>query len=147
MKSEANSVEEYLEKLSPERREALAEVRRVIQENLPEGFEEEMNWGMICYQVPLATFSDTYNKQPLMYAALASQKNHMAVYLSCIYSDGRRREWFEDAYRATGKRIDMGKSCVRFRKLEDLPVDLIGQVIGRTSLEEFLEVYRKAKKR
>lgn len=147
MKSEANSVEEYLEKLSPERREALAEVRRVIQENLPEGFEEEMNWGMICYQVPLATFPDTYNKQPLMYAALASQKNHMAVYLSCIYSDGRRREWFEDAYRATGKRIDMGKSCVRFRKLEDLPVDLIGRAIGKTSLEEFLEVYRKAKKR
>ena len=106
-----------------------------------------MNWGMICYQVPLKTFPDTYNKQPLMYAALASQKNHMAVYLSCIYSDSKQCDWFENAYKATGKRLDMGKSCVRFSKLEDLPLELIGEAISRVGLKEFLSHYEGAKKR
>ena len=78
-----------------------------------------MNWGMISYEVPLSTCPDTYNGQPLMYAALASQKRHMAVYLTGIYLDEAEREAFEEAYRATGKRFDVGRSCVRFRSLED----------------------------
>ncbi len=86
MKSNATTIDEYLSTLPPERAEQIATVREVILQNLPEGYEESMNWGMICYQVPLTTYPDTYNKQPLMYAALASQKNHMAVYLSGIYT-------------------------------------------------------------
>jgi hypothetical protein len=107
---------------------------------------------MIAYQVPLETYPDTYNGEPLMYAALASQKNHMAVYLTGIYMEDEKRATFEEAYRATGKRFDVGKSCVRFRKLEDLPLDLIGETIASTSVDDFVarvrqaETVRKAKK-
>ena len=147
MRSKAATVKEYQDELPEGRRKALSKVRSAIRKNLPKGFEEVMNWGMICYQVPLKTFPDTYNKQPLMYAALASQKNHMAVYLSCIYADSKQRDWFENAYKATGKRLDMGKSCVRFRKLEDLPLELIGDAVSRVDLKEFLSHYKEAKKR
>ena len=98
-----------------------------------------MNWGMITYQVPLEVYPDTYNKQPAMYAALASQKNHMAVYLTGIYMDEEARQEFETAYRATGKRFDVGKSCVRFKKLDDLPLPLIGDSIASIGMEEFVE--------
>ena len=98
-------------------------VREVILKHLPVGYEEAINWGMITYQVPLETYPDTYNKKPLMYAALASQKHHMAIYLTGIYMDPDSKQSFEDTYRATGKRYDVGKSCVRFRKLDDLPLE------------------------
>ena len=138
MRSEATSVDEYLAELPEERRVALETVRDTILANLPDGYEEAMNWGMITYQVPLETFPDTYNGEPLMYAALASQKNHMAVYLTSVYALPGRAEEFEAAYRATGKRYDMGKSCVRFRKLDDLPLDLIGRTIAAVDLETFV---------
>ena len=126
MRSDAQTVEAYLAELPDDRRAAISAVREVILENLPDGYEESMNWGMIAYEVPLSTYPDTYNGQPLSYAALASQKNHMAVYLSGIYMDEDAREKFERDYRATGKRFDVGKSCVRFRKLDDLPLPVIG---------------------
>ena len=136
MQSAAKTVHEYLDDLPPERREAIESVRDVILDNLPEGFEEAMNWGMITYQVPLSRYPDTYNKQPLMLAALASQKNHMAVYLTGVYADEGSRERFADAYKETGKRLDMGKSCVRFRRLDDLPVELIGEAIAEYSVDD-----------
>jgi uncharacterized protein YdhG (YjbR/CyaY superfamily) len=138
MRSEATTVEEYLAELPADRREAISAVRDVIVENLPEGYRETMNWGMIAYEVPLEVFPDTYNGQPLLYAALASQKNHMAVYLTGIYMSEADGEEFEAAYRATGKRFDVGKSCVRFRGLEHLPLDLIGEWIGRIPIQEFI---------
>ena len=104
MQSEANTVEEYLAELPDERREMVETVRQVILENLPDGYEEAMNWGMITYQVPLETYPDTYNGKPLMYAALASQKNHVSLYLTGIYMDEEARETFKAAYKATGKR-------------------------------------------
>jgi uncharacterized protein YdhG (YjbR/CyaY superfamily) len=110
MRSDAKTVEEYLAELPEDRREAISKVRELILENLPDGYEESMNWGMIAYEVPLSTYPDTYNGQPLAYAALASQKNHMAVYLTGIYMDDEAREKFEADYRATGKRFDAGKS-------------------------------------
>ena len=139
MRSEAETVKAYLAELPAERREAIAEVRAVILKNLPEGYEEAMNWGMISYQVPLEVYPDTYNKQPLLYAALASQKNHMAVYLIGIYMDEDALAAFEAEYAATGKRYDVGKSCVRFRNLEDLPLELIGKAIARMEVQEFVE--------
>ena len=139
MKSEALTVEEYLAELPLDRRQTIDQVRQIILDNLPEGYEEEMNWGMITYQVPLDVYPNTYNKQPLMYAALANQKNHMAVYLTGIYMDEKLNQDFEDKYRATGKRYDVGKSCVRFRKLEDLPLELIGESIRSITLEEFIQ--------
>jgi uncharacterized protein YdhG (YjbR/CyaY superfamily) len=139
MHSNAETVDEYLAELPETRRQAVEEVRRVILENLPDGYEEVMNWGMITYQVPLETYPDTYNKKPLMYAALASQKNHMSVYLTSIYMDEEAADSFEVAYRATGKRYDVGKSCVRFRKLDDLPLELIGDRIASLSVDEFVK--------
>jgi len=144
MHSEASTVQGYLAELPTDRRESIERVRRVVLENLPEGFEEAMNWGMITYQVPLARYPDTYNKQPLVYAALASQKNHMAVYLSGIYTSEAAREGFEAAYKATGKRFDVGKSCVRFKKLDDLPLDLIGKTIASMGVEDLIAVTEQA---
>ena len=144
MKSTAPTVEAYLAELSPERRTAIDTVRETILTHLPPGYEEVMNWGMIAYEVPLSVYPNTYNGQPLMYAALASQKNHMAVYLTGIYTTEEARNKFEAAYRATGKRFDAGKSCVRFRKLDDLPLDLIGRSIASTDPDSFIAGYEQA---
>lgn len=145
MRSDASTVDEYLAELPDARREAIGAVRQVILKNLPEGYEEVVNWGMITYQVPLETYPDTYNKKPLMYAALASQKNHMAVYLTGIYMDDEMRQAFEKKYKATGKRYDVGKSCVRFKKLEDLPLDLIGESIASLEVAEFVKRVKAAR--
>ncbi len=145
MRSEAKTVEGYLAELPEDRREAISAVRRAIVENLPDGYEEAMNWGMIAYQVPLSVYPETYNQQPLMYAALASQKNHMAVYLSGIYTEQGRRADFEKAYTATGKRYDVGQSCVRFKALEHLPLEVIGEAIASLSVNAFIEQYEVAR--
>lgn len=147
MRSEADTVVEYLASLPEDRRSALETVRRTILDNLPEGYEETMNWGMITYEVPLAIYPDTYNGKPLMYAALASQKHHMAVYLTGVYSDDRTAEAFRRDYLATGKRLDMGKSCVRFRELDDLPLELIGRTIASVEVDEFVETQQRIRKR
>ena len=146
MRSEADTVDEYLATLPEERREAIETVRTEILANLPDGYEEAMNWGMISYQVPLDRYPDTYNGQPLMYAALANQKNHMAVYLTAVYADEQTRDTFLEAYRATGKKLDVGKSCVRFKKLDDLPVELIGKTIAETGVDRFVTEVESARK-
>jgi uncharacterized protein YdhG (YjbR/CyaY superfamily) len=145
MQSKAKTVAEYLSDLPDNRLEAIETVRDVILENLPEGFEEVMNWGMITYQVPLSRYPNTYNKKPLMMAALASQKNHMAVYLTGVYADPASRAKFTAAYKDTGKRMDMGQSCVRFRKLEDLPLELIGQAIAEYSVDDFVALNERVR--
>ena len=145
MQSRAETVEQYLAELDDERREAISAVRGVILESLPDGYEEAMQYGMISYIVPLSVLSDTYNGQPLMYAALASQKRHMSLYLTNVYGDEATEEWFRRRYEQSGRRLDMGKSCVRFRRLSDLPLDLVGEVIAKTSVAEFLEIYRASR--
>lgn len=145
MKSKATTVEQYLAELPEDRRHALSEVRSEILKRLPDGYVESIGFGMIVYIVPLAVYPDTYNKQPLMYAALASQKNHMAVYLSAIYASEEKRAEFEAAYAQSGKRYDCGKSCVRFRKLEDLPIDVIGDAVASMSMDEFVAIAKAAR--
>ncbi len=147
MHSDATTVDDYLEALPPERQEALRAVRETILAALPEGYDEVMRWGMITYEVPLEVEPDTYNGQPLMYAALASQKNHMAVYLTGIYTDDEAREAFEQRYRASGKRYDVGKSCVRFRSLEDLPLDVISDAVARHDVADFVDFVRTNRRR
>ncbi len=122
--SKAATVDEYLAELPEERREAIATVRRFILDHLPEGYVEGMNWGMIVYEIPLERYPDTYNKQPLGLVALASQKNYMSLYL--LGDDEFRRRWEE-----TGKKLDMGKTCIRFRKVDDLALDVIGDTLVR----------------
>jgi len=143
--SKAETVEDYLAELPDDRRDAIAEVRDVILENLPVGYVETMTWGMISYEVPLERYPDTYNDKPLGFAALASQKNHMAVYLTSVYADDESAQSFRDAYQATGKKLDMGKSCVRFRSIDQLPLDLIGEVIAATSVDELIDIYEASR--
>jgi hypothetical protein len=147
MRSDATTVEDYLAELPADRLEAIEAVREVILANLPPGYEESMNWGMISYQVPLERYPDTYNGQPLMLAALASQKQYMTVYLTGVYADQESRERFLDAYRATGKRLDIGQSCVRFRSLDDLPVELIGEAIAEFEVDEFIALQERVRRR
>ncbi len=152
MQSDALTVSEYLASLPDDRKKAMAAVRKVIRANLPKGIVESMNWGMIVYEVPLKTYPDTYNGQPLAYAGLASQKNYMSVYLMGLYGSEALRAEFESAYKATGKRMDVGKSCVRFRGLDDLPLEVVGDAIGALTLDQFLALHddasslRKSKK-
>ncbi len=143
--SAASTVAEYLAELPEDRRAVIAKVRAIIRKHLPKGYEEVMNFGMINYQVPLKTFPDTYNKQPLCYAGLAAQKNNYAVYLLAVYGDQTLEAWWRAAYKASGKKLDMGKSCVRFKRLEDLPLEVLGECIAKVPLERFLERYAAVK--
>jgi hypothetical protein len=144
MKSDATTVKDYLASLPEDRRKALSAVRAVIRKNLPAGIVETMNWGMIAYEIPLRRYPDTYNGQPLMYAALGSQKNYMSVYLTAVYGSEKLREKFEDAYRASGKKLDMGKSCVRFTTIDALPLDVIGEAIGSCTVDQFISTFEEA---
>jgi hypothetical protein len=144
--SDATTVEQYLAELPDARRAAISAVRDVILANLPAGYEETMRWGMISYEIPLARYPDTYNDQPLSYAGLASQKRHLAVYLNSIYADDDdEATWFTAAYKATGKKLDMGKSCVRFKRLDDLPLELVGETIARTSVDDYITRYEASR--
>ncbi len=143
MQSKADTVKQYLNELPNDRKKAISIVRQTILENLPYGYDEVINWGMITYEVPLETYPNTYNGKPLMYAALASQKNHMAVYLMGCYMVPEIRNEFEKAYNKSGKRFDAGKSCIRFKKIDDLPLDLLGKTIASMDVNEFIELVEK----
>jgi hypothetical protein len=138
----------YLKGLPPDRRAALEQLRAVIRENLPSGYEETFSFGMIAWQVPLARYPDTYNGKPLMYAALASQKHHMAVYLCHVSADPAARAAFEARWAKSGKKKpDMGKACVRFGKIEDLAIDAIAEAIAATTVDQYVAgAAKKAKK-
>lgn len=142
MQSDSGTVDAYLSELPDDRRAAIAAVRAVILEHLPPGFEEGMQYGMIGYHVPLERFPDTYNGQPLAAAALASQKRHMALYLMGVYGDEDSR--FREQWQAAGEKLDMGKSCVRFRRLDDVPLEVVGEAIARTSVEELIAAHEDA---
>jgi len=143
VKSTAKTVAEYLRGLPAARRTAIEAVRAVILKNLPDGFVESMQYGMIGYSVPLDRLPDTYNGQPWI-AGLASQKHYMSVYLMNIYSDPRILAWFQKEYRASGKRLDMGKSCVRFRRLDDLALELIGKAVARNSVRAAIAAHERS---
>ena len=147
VRSAAATVEEYVQELARDRREDIQAVRELVLDNLPPGYVETMNWGMITYEIPLDRYPDTYNGQPLMYAALASQKRYMSLYLMCVYSHQESRIWFEERFKASGKKLDMGKSCVRFRRVEDLPLDLIAETIAGTSVEDYIRFYEASRRR
>ena len=146
MKSNAKTVEEYLKGLPEDRRIAINAIRQVILANLPKGYEECISCGMIGYVVPHSLYPAGYHcdpKLPLPYANLASQKNHMALYLMSVYGDKPTEAWFRKAWQATGKKLDMGKSCVRFKKLEDVPLDVVGQVVARVPVEKYIDRIEK----
>lgn len=143
----ATSVAEYLQELPPDRRQVVGAVRDVVLRALPAGYAESFGWGMICYGVPLSTYPDTYNGQPLMCAALAAQKNHFALYLMCAYMDPALETALKNGFAAAGKRLDMGKSCLRFKRLDDLALDTIGEVIASVPPERLIEQYETSRQR
>ena len=145
MQSKATTVKQYLAELPEDRRVAISAIRDVILKNLDKDYEEGMQYGMIGYYVPHSVFPPGYHcdpRQPLPFAGLASQKNHLSVYLMTVYAENTTGErWFRDAWAKTGKKLDMGKCCVRFKKLEDAALDVIGEAIRRVPAARYVEYY------
>ena len=149
MQSQAKTVAEYLDSLPEDRRAAISKVRAVIRKNLPKGYAEQMQYGMIGYVVPHSLYPAGYHcdpKQPVPFAALASQKNHMALYLMALYQSPELLERLKEGFIAKGKKPDIGKSCIRFKKLEDLPLDIVGEMIALVPVAHYLERYESSRR-
>jgi hypothetical protein len=145
--SKATSVAAYLEELPADRRKEISVVRDVIRKNLPAGYEETMNFGMITYEIPLSRYPKTYNKKPLEYVALSAQKNYNAIYLMGVYGDAHREKKLRDAFTKEGKKLDMGKSCLRFKSAGDLALEAIGEIVAGTTVNEYIAKYEAARKK
>lgn len=154
MQSKASSVKEYLASLPDDRRAALCAVRDVVLKNLDKDYEEGMQYGMIGYYVPHRIYPAGYHcdaKQPLPYIGLASQKSHMSLYMQGLYiggadtigGDNENTRWFKAAWQKTGKKLDMGKACLRFKKLDDLALDVIGQAVHRIPARKYIAAYEE----
>jgi hypothetical protein len=144
MSPKPTTVKEYLDSLPEDRRKALSAIRTAIRKNLPKGYEEGIQYGMIGYYVPHSVYPAGYHtdpKQPVPFASIASQKNHMAIYLFCIYTSPQAKEDFIDAWKASGCKLDMGASCVRFKKLEDVPLEVLGSAIKNIPVKTFISTY------
>ncbi len=154
MQSKATTVEDYLRALPAGRRAAISAVRDVILKNLDPAYQEGMQYGMIGYFVPHSVYPKGYHadpRQPLPFAALGSQKNYMSLYLMCIYGGGddaspasRHARWFREEWAKTGKKLDMGKSCIRFKKADDLPLELIGEAVKRVTAASYIQACEAA---
>ena len=144
--SKAAAPEDYIAELPPERAALVSRLRDIVNANLPEGYVERMSWGMIGWEVPLETYPDTYNGQPLVFAGLAAQKNHTALYLNCIYASDARTERLKAAWAAAGKKLDMGKSCMRFKGADDVAEDALAEAIRSVPLDAFIAEYEASRK-
>ncbi|MFO0829108.1 MAG: DUF1801 domain-containing protein [Phycisphaerales bacterium] len=145
MHSKATTVDEYLRQLPPDRLAAIEAVRTAMRKHMDKDLEEGMQYGMIGYYVPHRVFAAGYHcdpKQPLPYAGLASQKGHMSLYLMCTYGNEELNAWFRDAWAKTGKKLDMGKACIRFKKLDDLALDVIAESLKRATVKKYLAHYQ-----
>jgi uncharacterized protein YdhG (YjbR/CyaY superfamily) len=151
MQSSAKTANEYIDLLPPERKEVIGKIRETILNNLPEGFEETMSYGMLGYVVPHSIYPKGYHcdpNVPLPYMNLASQKNFIALYAMCVYGDTKLHDWFVAEYAKHCKtKLDMGKACIRFKKPDDIPYELIGQLASKFSVQQWIEICEKAVKR
>ena len=138
---------DYLASLPQDRREVISAVRELILRNLPEGYQETINWGMLSYEVPLETYPDTYNKKPLSYVGLAAQKNYNSLYLVSVYQDPADYQELMEAFARMGVKPDMGKSCIRFKKLDQIPLEKIARLIAKTSVRDFVATAKSLQKR
>lgn len=137
---------EYLDSLPDERREAVETVRDVVNEHLPDGYVEQMDWGMISWVVPFEDYPHTYDKKPLRFASLASQKHHLAICLMGLYAGGPEENWFRKQYAERGLKLDMGRSCVRFERLEEVPLDVLGEAIAKVPVGAFITQYEDSRR-
>ena len=151
MKIEANSPDEYVEKVPEERRPSFERLRETVLDHLPEGFEEVMSYGMIGYVVPHSLYPDGYHctpALPLPFMNIANQKNFIAFYHMGIYAEPELLEWFLSEYKALNlRKLDMGKSCMRFKKWEEIPFELIGQLVTKRSPQDWIAVYESQLKK
>jgi len=145
MKTAAKTVTEYLATLPPDRRKEFATVLKMVRAHMPKGYKQELRWGMISWEIPLAKYPDTYNGHPLCYAALAAQKNHIALYLMGAYMQTGQAAAIKAAFQKEGKRLDMGKSCIRFKKAADLPLAALGKSIAAVTPAKYIANYEKVK--
>jgi uncharacterized protein YdhG (YjbR/CyaY superfamily) len=145
--SKAATPEAYIAELPPERQELVARIRDIVNANLPDGYVERMSWGMIGWELPLERYPDTYNGQPLVYAGLAAQKNHTALYLNCVYASEERTRRMTEAWAAAGKKLDMGKSCLRFKRADQLAEDVLAETIGSVPVEVFVAEYEAGRQK
>ncbi len=147
MKIEANTINEYIETLPADRKEVIQELRKVIKKNLPKGFEEQLSYGMIGYVVPKSIYPAGYHcdpKLPLPFISIASQKNFIAVYHMAIYADKKLMDWFVQEFsKASKQKLDMGKSCIRFKKIDQIPYQLIGHLSSKMSPQDWIKVYER----
>ncbi|HET6892878.1 MAG TPA: DUF1801 domain-containing protein [Pyrinomonadaceae bacterium] len=143
--SSSTTVAAFLEKLPPERRREVERVRKVLRRHMPKGYEEVISKNMLVYQVPVEHYSETYNKQPLWYAALASEKSYLSLHLMNIYGDSTQAQRLKEGFKAAGKKLDMGKACLHFKSTDELPLDIIGEIVASTPLERWVEIAKSAK--
>lgn len=141
----ALTVNQWLASVPAERKDAINAVRDAVNEHLPQGYEETVDWGMLAWVVPLATLPNTHNGHPLMLAALGAHTKLMTLYLMSAYGDPKLRRGFEIAYKRTGKKLDMGGCCVHFKKLDDLPLDVVGNTIARVAVDQYVERYENSR--
>ena len=146
-RSAARSVASYLAQLTPDRRSMLGKLRTLIKKHLPKGYKESVNWGAIVYEVPLSVYPTTYNGQPLTYAALAATKSGGSVHLMCAYGNPKNAKVLVDGFKRAGKRLDMGKACIRFRTIDDLDLDSIATVVASTPLAKYVAVAESVRTR
>lgn len=148
MPKKFENVEDYLQSLPPERRTIINRIRMVLKENLPDGFEEQIRYNMIGYVIPLKIYPEGYHvdKGPLPFISLASMKNHVAVYHMGLYGDANLEKWFVEEYqKRTADRLDMGKSCIRFKKMATIPYDLVGELAAKITVPEYISMYEKSR--
>jgi hypothetical protein len=145
--SKAATPEAYLDELPRERAAFVSRLRNLVNANLPDGYVERMSWGMISWEVPLDRYPDTYNGQPLVYAGLAAQKNHIALYLNCVCASESRSERLRAAWAATGRKLDMGRSCLRFKRPEDVAEEVLAETIRSIPVERFLAEHETGRAR
>jgi uncharacterized protein YdhG (YjbR/CyaY superfamily) len=146
-RSAATTVEQYLAELPEDRRGIVAKIREFVRANLPEGYKEAMNWGMISYEVPLSRYPKTYNKQPLCFAAIAAQKNYYVLHLMCLAGSPDQEGSLRQAFERAGKKLDIGKACIRFQSPEDLVLDPLARVIASTPVDAFIARYEASRRK
>jgi hypothetical protein len=139
------SVEQYLANLPADRRAEVTRVHDVVNRKMPKGFERMMGWGVITWAIPLTRLPDTYNGQPLCYVALGTHKSYNTLYLMGVYGSAARRAQLEAAFKASGKKMDMGKSCLHFQRADDVPLDAIGKLVAAISSEKWVAIYQESR--
>lgn len=150
MQSKAKTVDEYIAEIPADRQKAMQQLRKIVKKNLPKGFKESMNYGMMGYAVPHSIYPAGYHcnpSDPLPFMGIASQKNSINIYHMGIYSDPKLLKWFQEAHaKASPKKLDMGKSCIRYKKPEDIPFNLIGELAAKITVEKWIEMYESVLK-